>query len=88
MIRERSALLFLIVFVWVSMIFGLLVIHLYIVPLELPGVGPIAIGVLKVTLSLSLAILWLWVWRRMVVAVFQRSMKEQQSYIRERRSNG
>ncbi|MBS7630940.1 hypothetical protein KEJ47_05115 [Candidatus Bathyarchaeota archaeon] len=81
MIRERLALVCLIIFVWVSMILGLLVINLYIVPLELPGVNPFVTGVLKVILSLFLSVLWLWVWRRMVVMIFWRSIKEQQSYI-------
>ncbi|MGB9622302.1 MAG: hypothetical protein ACPL07_00515 [Candidatus Bathyarchaeia archaeon] len=76
MIRQRLALIYLIVFVWVSMIFGLLVINLYIVPLEFPRVNPIVTGVLKVILSLFLSILWLWIWRRMVVMIFWRSMKE------------
>lgn len=84
MIRQRLNLIYVMAFVWVSMIFGLFVISMYIVPLELPGINSITTGVLKVILSLLLSILWLWMWRRMVVMVFWQAVKEQQSYMRER----
>ena len=56
MIRRIIDLVFIILFVWAGMIFGLWIIASLIVPLEIRGLeNPFIIGALKVIVSLMLA---------------------------------
>jgi len=68
-------------FAWSSMIFGMWLIEAFIVPIyfNLPGGwGTLLTGIVKVGISALLVLLWLWLWRRLVRLTFWRTLKRNQ----------
>ena len=67
-------------FVWVTMIGGLLFINIIIIPLELGG--PLLTSLVQAVTSTVLVVLWLWVWRKIMKKVFWRILRKQSAYIK------
>jgi hypothetical protein len=77
MIRRILDFVFILLFVWTCMIFGLWVIDRMIVP-PLPGIADSFLtGILKVGVSAGLVLFWLWLWREIVKKMFWHAMKKQ-----------
>jgi len=65
-------------FAWFSMIFGVWLIDALIVPIDfgLPGWwGALLTSMVEVGISALLVLLWLWLWRRLVRVTFWRTLK-------------
>ncbi len=63
--------------VWLTFIFMLLFIDIYIVPLQLPlvdYVGRVIIGVTKVIIGVGLFVLWLFLWNYIVKKYFKKAI--------------
>jgi len=68
-------------FAWSSLVFGVWLIDAFIVPIDfgLPGWwGTLLTGIVKVGISALLVLLWLWLWRRLVRVTFWRTLKRNQ----------
>jgi len=78
MTRRILDFVFLLVFVWACMIFGLWVIDSVIVPLQLPGVtNDTIIAIVKVGVSATMVLIWLWLWREIVKRMFWHTLRTQ-----------
>ena len=68
-------------FAWSSLVFGVWLIDAFIVPIDfgLPGWwGTLLTGIVKVGISALLVLFWLWLWRRLVRVTFWRTLKRNQ----------
>jgi hypothetical protein len=70
----KAGLIGIIVFVWVSMLFGLWAIWKFVVPLQLPN--PVLSGMAQVSLGAGLVALWLWAWRKITNTYFWQTIKK------------
>jgi len=76
MIRRILDFVFILLFFWTSMLFGLWIIHTVIVPMEIHNVtNNVLTGIVKVSISASLVLIWLWFWREIVKKMFWRTLK-------------
>ncbi len=77
MIRRIADFVFVLFFVWICMLAGLLIIDRLIVPLQIPGISnEVFSSTLKVVSSTALALLWLWIWRELIRKSFWRAVKK------------
>ena len=77
MIRRIVDFIFVLFFVWICMLAGLLIIDRLIVPLQIPGISnEVFSSALKVLSSTALVLLWLWIWRELIRKSFWRAIKK------------
>jgi len=78
MIRRIVDFVFVLLFIWACMFFGLWVIDSLVVPMKIPGLADgIVTAALKVAISAALVLFWLWLWREIVRRMFWRAIKHQ-----------
>jgi hypothetical protein len=88
MIRRILNFIFVLLFVWASMILGFWIIDSFVVPLELPGIENYFVtSTLKVAVSTGMVLFWLWLWREIVKRMFWRTIKTQQHFTTRSRNN-
>ncbi len=72
---------YIMLFAWSSMIFGVWLIDTFVVPIDLaiPGWwGTLLTSIVEVGISAFLVLLWLWLWRRLIRVTFWRTLKRNQ----------
>jgi len=72
------SLVFIIVFVWFSLMFGLFIIVKYVLELSIPLsgiVGSVLAGIVRVVAASSIAIFWLILWKKIADFYFWRNMR-------------
>lgn len=73
--RRVVDVMYLLLFVWASMLLGLKVIATYIVPINIPGgVNRYLSNVLQVMISTTLVLIWLLIWRWLAKSIFWRNI--------------
>ncbi len=74
MIRRILDFVYVLLFAWASMIFGVWLIDVFIVPIDLGNA--FLTGFAKVTVSALLVLVWLWLWRDLVRTNFWRALRK------------
>ncbi len=73
--RRVVDVVYLLLFVWASMLAGLKVIATFIVPMEIPGaVNQYLTNILQVMVSTALVLMWLLIWRWLAKSIFWRNI--------------
>ena len=70
---------FILLFVWVCMMFGLWIIENLIVPMSIPGVRRYIINTIQVVVSAVMVLLWLGIWRWLATNIFWRAVRNNQN---------
>lgn len=73
------SLIAIVVFVWLSLIFGLFIIIKYILEFSIPlsgVVGSVLIGIIRVVAAFSIAMFWLILWKKMAEFYFWKSIRK------------
>lgn len=80
MIRRILDFVNILVFVWICMLLGLVIINGIIVPMRLPEpLNRAMTNVMQVAISTFLVLLWLYLWRWMATRMFWRAIKDYQN---------
>jgi len=72
------SLVFIIVFVWFSLMFGLFIIVKYVLELSIPLsgiVGSVLAGIIRVVAASSIAIFWLILWKKIADFYFWKNIR-------------
>ena len=73
--RRVVDVVYLLLFVWASMLTGLKIIATFIVPMEIPGaVNQYLTNILQVMVSTALVLMWLLIWRWLAKSIFWRNI--------------
>ena len=73
------SLIAIVVFVWLSLMFGLFIIIKYILEFSIPlsgVVGSVLIGTIRVVAAFSITMFWLILWKKMAEFYFWNSMRK------------